>query len=210
MTPLRRFIILAAFVFAYAGVGAAQKERYCEVPPPSPFKHNALIATRYDSAAKRMKTTLRHPRLLGKPDNGLYLYASFFHQDPRLQTRPSVDVLFISISRELKYRNSHELTILTDGQRWPAAAPLQYSSGTNGEGLKVETTKVTLPFESLARLIRARRVSARLGPTEFELTHNHLEALRELAMLMGPQKNSNTTAPQLQTRARTVGAASRN
>ena len=50
----------------------------------------------------------------------------------------------------------------------------------------METTRVTLTYESLINLIQARRVSAQLGMTKFELTNNHLEALRELANMMVP------------------------
>ncbi|MBA2731412.1 MAG: hypothetical protein H0U54_00830 [Acidobacteria bacterium] len=43
-----------------------------------------------------------------------------------------------------------------------------------------------MTYATLLNLIKARRVTARLGATEFQLSNNHLESLREIAMLMAP------------------------
>ncbi len=70
LIPLWRITLLAIFIFACALSGFAQK-RYCQVPPPSPFKHNALIVTRLDKPTKRMKVVLEHPVSLGHAGEAL-------------------------------------------------------------------------------------------------------------------------------------------
>ena len=199
-TPLSRITLLVALVLACALSGFAQK-RYCQVPPPSPFKHNALIVTRYDKQAKRMKTVLEHPLSLSQQGDAVYLYASFFYSDPKLRTRPTLEIAFISVSKERKYRDSHDLSILTDGVRAPFIAPVQYQSGKGEGGHVQEVMKATLSYESLINLVRARRVTAQIDATSFELTGNHLESLREIASLMVPQERDLILASRFGNRA---------
>ena len=181
MISLKRIPLLLAIFLIFSATGFAQK--YCTVAPPSPFKHKALIETSYDQRARRMKTTLEHPNDLG---NGLYLYASFFYQDSRLRSTPTIDIFFISAAKQPKYRDSHNLNIIADGNAWPFNGVAQYFTEDGPKGITIEKTKITLTYASLLSLIKARRVTARLGATEFHLSNNHLESLREIAMLMAP------------------------
>jgi hypothetical protein len=181
MNPLKRIPLLAAIILTFTIPGLAQK--FCTVAPPSPFKHSALIVTSYDQRAHRMKTTLEHPNVLG---NGLHLYASFFYQDLRLRTGPSIDIFFIAASKKPIYREAHNLLFTADGSLLPLSATTQYFTEDGPKGTTLEKTKITLSYSDLLTLLKARRVRARLGATEFELTSNHLESLREIAMLMAP------------------------
>jgi hypothetical protein len=186
MIPLKRIPLLLAIFLTFPITGLAQK--FCTVAPPSPFKHNALIVTSYDQRAHRMKTTLEHPNALG---NGLHLYASFFYQDPRLSSAPTIDIFFINASKKPAYRDSHNLSLMADGNAWPLNGAAQYYLEDGPKGMTVEKTKITLTYTSLLSLIKSRRVTARLGATEFQLTNNHLESLREIAMLMAPAPSRN-------------------
>jgi hypothetical protein len=181
MIPLKRIPLLAAIILTFSSTGLAQK--FCTVAPPSPFKHNALIVTSYDQRARRMKTTLEHPGALG---NGLHLYASFYYQDLRLRTAPMIDIFFVAASKKPVYKQSHDLSLLADGSLWPLAGGTQYFTEDGPKGTTLEKTKITLTYADLLALLKARRVRARLGATEFELSNNHLESLREIAMLMAP------------------------
>jgi hypothetical protein len=205
MTPLRRIALLAAFILICTATGFAQKG-YCEVPPPSPFKHNALIVTRFDKPTKRMKTVLEHPLSLGHgAEDALYLYASFFYPDPRLRAKPMLDIHFISISKEPKYRNSHDVMILANGMRVPViGSTAQYQSGKVENGLVREVIRTSVTYDTLFNLIVAKRVTAQLSSTQFELTANHLESLREIASLMVPQERGMILASRLGSRPRQV------
>lgn len=187
MIPLKRIPLLAAIILTFTATTYAQK--FCTVAPPSPFKHNALIVTSYDQRARRMKTTLEHPNAL---NNGLHLYASFYYQDPRLRTLPTVDIFFIAASKKPIYRQAHELNFTADGNLWPLNTAPQYFTEDGPKGTTLEKTRITLSYPDLVKLLKSRRVRARLGATEFELTNNHLESLREIAMLMAPPTLSRT------------------
>ena len=191
MRHFSRTILSCALLICWSGLALpVQKKRYCPEPPPSPFKHNALIVTKYDGAVDRMRTTLEHPRVLGREHEGLYLSASFLHQDPNRPVSPSIELVFISTSKEFRYRDSHDFTILSDGRQWSSDRAPQYYTETDENGIILEATKVTLTLDALLGVIKAKKVEAKLGTTQFEITFNHLEALRELASLMTPQANA--------------------
>lgn len=162
------------------------QKRACPKPPPSPYKHDALITTTYDKVADKMRTTLEHPRILGKEGDRVYLSASFTHEDPRRPVRPSIEITLIAVSVKPRYEKAHDLTILTDGKRWMPAGAAQYRAQTNSSGSVFEATKVTLTYDDLLGIIKAKIVEARLGLDNFQLSENHLESLRELASLITP------------------------
>ncbi len=164
----------------------AQHKRLCAVPPPSPFKHSAQIVTSFDPSAQGMRTTLQHPRIIGREGAGLYLSATFLYQDPKRSTQPALDMIFVSSSRDFRYRQAHDLSILCDGKRTAYIGTVRYQSRTDEQGMALEATTITITYDELLNITRARKVVARLGQSEFELTNNHLESLRELASLMMP------------------------
>lgn len=185
-----RHITICLLCLTIAAAGSsfclAQNKRLCPVPPPSPFKHSAQIVTSFDPSADRMRTTLEHPRVLGKEGAGVYLSATFLHHDTRRPAPAIVDIIFISSSPEFKFRQTHDLVIICDGKRAPVIGAARYRSQTNAQGAALEATSITLSYDELRNMTRARKVIARIGQSEFELTNNHLESLRELASLMMP------------------------
>ena len=182
MIPLKRIPLLLGLFLFFTSTGYAQK--FCTVAPPSPYKHNALIVTSYDQRARRMKTTLEHPNDLG---DGLHMAASFFYTDPRTRSTPMIDLIFVAASKHPRFREAHDLSLRPEGNSaWTFSGPAQYSTDDGPKGTKLERNKITLSYTDLLNLTKARRVRVRLGATEFELSNNHLEALREVASLMAP------------------------
>ena len=163
-----------------------KQKRFCPVPPPSPFKHSGRIVTSFDRNGGGMRTTLEHPRSLGKGAEELYLAASFVHQDPRRPTTPTVELVLVSSSPVTRYRDAHSLVFFCDGQQRAFNQKVSYKSQTGADGMALEATRINLPYADVVSLTRSRKVTARLGATEVELTNNHLEALRELVSLMAP------------------------
>jgi hypothetical protein len=164
------------------------QKRACPVPPPSPFKHIGEIATRLDKSTDSMRTTLEYPRPLVRGADTLYLSAAFTHHDPHQSVAPTLELSFISHSAVEKFRDSHEVALLLDGTLRSFAGKTIYQSRSKGGG-SIEAAKIRLSFHDLQDMVRARRVVARLGTKEFELSHEHLEALREMASLMAPSSN---------------------
>ncbi len=177
-------VTLCSLLSLFGGAAVTAQKRSCPAPPPSPFKHSGQIVTSFDPSANGMRTTLKHPRPLSGAQSGLYLGASFVHQNTKWAASRSVELFLLSSSKEYRYRDAHELTLLRDGKPIAFAAP-GYQSSVDGHGMVVEVLRVRLSLEDLASLTGARRVRTKVGAEEFELTTNHLEALRELVSLMG-------------------------
>ena len=164
---------------------AAAQKRACPVPPPSPFKHNGRIVTSYDRATRGMRTTMTHPRLLGPSGAGYYLVASFAHQNPQRPTRLTMELVFVSAGKQPP--GAGPISFVADGREFPLyGTSAQFQSVSDGQGASHQAARVSLPLDTVTNLLRARKVSARLGADSIELTHNHLEALRELASLLTP------------------------
>ena len=132
-----------------------------------------------------MRTTLEHPRPLGGSHEAIFITASFIHQDPRRGVRPTVELALVSALRAQKYRDSHGVVLVGDGKPVPLSTAARYQSRPGDQGRVFEVFKLTLSADDLAGVTGARKVTARVGGEEFELTQNHLEALREMASLMG-------------------------
>jgi hypothetical protein len=181
MIPLKRIPLLVGLIVSFTATGFAQK--FCTVAPPSPFHHSGQIVTSLDEAAGRMKTTLEHPQTVG---NGIYLAASFFYQDRRLRTPPTISIFFISASKHPKFGDSHNLSIAADDAELAHGMRTNYFTEKGEKGLTIEKTVITLSYEQLVSLTKSNRVTAQLGDTQIVLTNNHLEALREIASLMVP------------------------
>jgi hypothetical protein len=181
MKTSTRLTLPLLLLFVFVPAAAAQKQRACPAPPPSPFKHNGQIVTRYDRATRGMRTTMTHPRLAGD----YYLVASFAHQNPARPTRLMMELVFVSAGKSAP--GSGPVSFTADGREFPLyGTSAQFQTVSDGGGLSHEAARVALPLDTVTTLLRARKVSARLGGTEVELTHNHLEALRELASLLSP------------------------
>ncbi len=179
-----RLVLSILLLSALSVTALPQKQkRFCPVPPPSPFKHSGSIVTSFDRAAGGMRTTLEHPRSLGKGAEELYLAASFVHQR---STTPTIELVLVSSSPVVRYRDAHSLVFFCDGQQRVFNQKVSYKSQAGAGGTALEATRISLSYTDAVSLTRSRKVSARLGATDVEFTNNHLEALRELVSLMAP------------------------
>lgn len=187
-----RLLLLCIIILGAASSAAtiAQSRRACPTPPPSPYRHNALIATRFDRAAGGMRTVLEHPRALqaASARGAFFLAASFMHTGWSAQ--PSVELTFLSVASAAHHRNSYALTIFINNNATRFAPP-RYTTATR-DGETYEVVRTTLTYRNLVEITAARNVRVRVGASEFALTENHLEALRELASLMRPASRTAT------------------
>lgn len=175
-----RLLLSAVLLSALAPAAYAQKKTLCPKPPPSPFKHSGRIVTSIERGGAR--TTLQHPQALG--GGALYMGASFVHTDPRRPSVPTLDLLLYAPAQPAgvaAVNGGESLALVYDGQ------PLVLGSRVNFRAQGgTQAARLTLTYADVAKLTRARKVSARVGAAEYALTHNHLEALRELVSQMAP------------------------
>lgn len=171
-------ILSVALLTALAPATHAQKKALCPKPPPSPYKHSGRIVTRLEGAGAR--TTLEHPHALGRGPAALRWGASFLHMDPRRAVLPTLELVLFSQAPGVRL-DVGGLTFVHDGQPLVVGHDVSFREQDRGDA-----ARVTLSYTDVLKLTRARRVAARLGGVEYEFTHNHLEALRELVSQMAP------------------------
>ena len=182
---LRSRLFFVTLLFALLTSAAFAQKRMCPKPPPSPFKHDGQIVTSFDGRAGGMRTTLEHPRTLGKGTDLFYLAATFMHQDPRRPGAPTLDLILVSATPAARLRAGAAPVFVLDGQPRYMNQNVSYRSQSDNRG---ET------LADAAALTHARTVVARIGGVEVELTNNHLEALREMVSLMAPSPSRWQTA----------------
>lgn len=185
-----KFLLCALLIAcAYVSASAQQQQKACPVPPPSPYKHTAYIATRYDEATNAMRTVLEHPVTLGDKAQPLYLFASFAYPNAARQTdktRTIVNLALVSVAPVARFDHAHDLRVYVDGREQVRLSPEQYRAETSDANQAIEWTQISLSAQSLRELAKASHVEFALNGERHKLTKNHLEALRELASLMRP------------------------
>jgi hypothetical protein len=181
MRSVSRFLLSTLLLTTLAATAFPQK-RMCPKPPPSPFKHDGAIVTTFDSRAGGMRTTLEHPRALGKGLEAYYLAASFMHQSAKRPGTPTLDLVIYTASPASPLQTGQGLVLVLDGQPRPFTREASYRSQPGGGN----AVRLTLSYADASALTHARKVAAQFGGAEIELTNNHLEALRELVSLLAP------------------------
>jgi len=194
---LRSRLFFVTLLFALLTSAAFAQKRMCPKPPPSPFKHDGQIVTSFDGRAGGMRTTLEHPRTLGKGTDLFYLAATFMHQDPRRPGAPTLDLILVSATPAARLRAGAAPVFVLDGQPRYMNQNVSYRSQSDNRGETLDSARITLSYADAAALTHARTVVARVGGVEVELTNNHLEALREIVSLMAPSPSRWQTANAL-------------
>ncbi len=109
---------------------------------------------------------------------------AFYTYEGKLFVRPkAIGMIFRSVSApENRWENSarKDLEIIADDKTW-AIPNVQVLDSRPGGSSLTESLGVSLPYETFVALANAKRVKMRLGDRTFELTKQHLDALRNLA-----------------------------
>ncbi|MCA1621103.1 MAG: hypothetical protein LC795_17715 [Acidobacteria bacterium] len=189
MSASSRLVLSAALLILLAATAFPQK-RLCPKPPPSPFKHDGEIVTTFDSRAGGMRTTLEHPRSLGRGADAYYLAASFMHQNTKRPGTPTLDLVIYSPSPASRLEAGRQLVLVLDGRPRPFGANAGFRAPSGGGG----AVRLSLSYADASALAHARKVAAQIGGAEVELTNNHLEALREMVSLLAPSPGRWQTA----------------
>jgi hypothetical protein len=180
MRTFYRLLLSAALLTLLAATAFPQK-RLCPKPPPSPFKHDGEIVTSFDSRAGGMRTTLQHPRAIGKGTELYYLAASFMHQSTKRPGTPRLE-LVLHTNSPAATPQAGGVSLLLDGQ----ARPFAQNASFRAQPGRGNAVRLTLSYADLSALTQSRNAAVQLGGTRLELTHNHLESLREVLSLLAP------------------------
>ena len=194
-----RFICSLAVVLTCAALGFAQG---AAPALPRVFADDGKIETSYDEVKDTTTARLNPMQVYGESlvssnyvgDDGARFYASFTYPGRTSSAPPKrVLITLISTSEDWKYRDSRKLTALVDGKHLKIG-PLEYApsfavrapaDSISADSVSQEVA-ISLPYKTFLRIAYGKKVKIRMGPREFRLEGNHLEALRELAGRMAP------------------------
>lgn len=195
----RRVMLSLAVVLTCAALGSAQGAG--PAPPRLPA-HDGKIETSYDEVKDATTVRLNPMQVYGEPlassnyvgDDGARFYASFTYPGRTLSAPPKrVLITLISTSEDWKYAASLKLIAVVDGKRLKIG-PLEYAPSfavkAPADSTSADTVSqkiaISLPYKTFLRIANGKKVRIRMGPREFRLEENHLEALRDLAGRMAP------------------------
>jgi hypothetical protein len=181
MRQVSRLILSAALLTLLAATAFPQK-RLCPKPPPSPFKHDGEIVTSFDSRAGGMRTTLQHPRAITSGTELYYLAASFMHQNTKRPGTPALELVLYTTVPPAQPSSAGSVSVVLDGQARTFAQNAGFRSQPGGG----RAVRLTLSYADLAALTQSRNASVQLAGSRLQLTHNHLESLREMLSLLAP------------------------
>lgn len=194
-----RFILTLAIVMGCATFQLGQDAHQTQ---QRIVAHNAQIETSYDQIKKLTTVSLIPMQVYGKAlissqyvgrDQASFS-ASFTHVGRTLRAQPK-RVLFslTSTSHDWKYSDFRKLSALVDGRRLNLG-PMEHvpsftvraSANANSDDYISQGIDISVPYKTFLRIANGEKVRIRMGPREFNLTKNHLEALRDLAVRMVP------------------------
>ena len=194
-----RFILSFAVVITCATLGLAQDAR---PTLQRVFTHNGKIETSYDQVKDITTVRLNPMQVYGEPlasrnyvgGDEARFYASFTYSGRTLSAQPK-RVLFslISTSEDWKYTDFRKPTALVDGKRLELG-PLEHvpsftvnaPANSNSDDYIRQEIAISLPYQTFLQIAKGKKVQIRMGPREFKLEKNHLEALRDLASRIVP------------------------
>ncbi|HEX8351979.1 MAG TPA: hypothetical protein VF611_03585 [Pyrinomonadaceae bacterium] len=183
-------LLLSALLLTTLSATAFPQKRMCPKPPPSPFKHDGEIVTSFDSRAGGMRTTLEHPRTIGKGADAYHLAASFMHQNTKRPGTPTLELVIYTASPASRLQAGQELVLVLDGRPRPFSRNASHRAQPGGG----KAVRLSLSYADASALAHARKVAAQFGGGEVELSNNHLEALREMVSLLAPSPGRWQTA----------------
>src|SRR6266511_2182855 len=194
-----RFVLTLAIVTTWATFGLPQDGN---TTPQRIFTHDREIETSYDQVKEITTVRLNPMQVYGEPlassnyigGDEARFNASFTYPGRTLRAQPK-RVLFslVSTSEDWKYTDSRKLTALVDGKRLklgpqehvPSFTVNAFANANTGDYIS-QGIAVSLPYKTFLRIANGKKVQIRMGPREFGLEKNHLEALRSLATWMVP------------------------
>jgi hypothetical protein len=192
-----RLIMTLAIISACATLEVAQAAGAMLQSAP-----NGKVETSYDQVKEITTVRLNPMQVYGEPlassqyvgGDEASFDASFSYSGQTLRAQPK-RILFslTSTSQNWKYTDFPKLTALVDGKLLNLG-PLEQlpsfsvnpSANTNSDDYISQGITVSLTYKTFLRIANGNKVQIRMGPRQFDLVGNHLEALRYLATRMVP------------------------
>lgn len=172
---------------------------YAPLPPPT----TPSSATAVESGGQLNVFLNNDLTLVRKTGRTLVLSPSFITRARPAEPPPAVTLRFTIFSNKDACPGACILVINADGSHvlesaakgtfstgWTRekvpGSTIKLSDGQVAETLTAETLTTQIPYSTFIEIISARRVILSLGPDKVELTHDQIEAMREMNRRIAP------------------------
>jgi hypothetical protein len=200
---LRAVTLLVLLSFSpYAALGkpsqsaSSSKTPPLSIPKARKFDHNETITVAYDKFENYTSATMdpMMPLTVLSADHDLReldFSAFYFCLGEKLHAPDKVTLQFVAHSSEPWYRDHvRGLVLLVDGKRL-TLGNTEWRRGDIVTGIAYESLAVAVSLKDFITTVNAKRVEGQLGGTEFALSRENLEALRDLASRMNETESAN-------------------
>jgi hypothetical protein len=154
------------------------------IPARGQFKHTYEITEVFDRFTSKTVVSLapKQAELRRGPNN----ISAFFSYVGTTPTVPSSVLLgLVQVADTWEYLRCYSLTWLLDGRN--TLNPKTEHTGEVGSGFVVEGIASSVAIDDFLQILRAKKVEGKLCNTEFALSNEQMEALRDFASRMRPK-----------------------
>jgi hypothetical protein len=187
-TFLRVLSCLCLLLLPSAFCVAQEKVEISTNPPPMMprwpvVKEVGRAKVLYNERGNKTIVQTAQLQVHGDRDSDIMFQAGFEVSGKEITKPSDVTLSFFSVARERTYADNRALKILIDGKEALASVARYERGNTNGEVFLITVTQ-GISYELFLRLINAKSVKVRIGPTEFDLKGNNLDALKDLQRIL--------------------------
>jgi hypothetical protein len=196
---MSKVVLILLLLTTAAICSPAQSHDSLQPPPKENYKYDGKIITTYDKAKDETQVAIQlmsvkdieDPRPLLEDnaehpvDRSWLGFTVFFTYPGQSVTTPKeVSIGFLYDVLEPKHFEGHVLTAKIDGEKTTfGKMEVLNTKIINRKWARYtrSTLELVVPYEQLLRLANAKKVRLTLGSFEFNLSKDHLEAIRDLA-----------------------------
>lgn len=200
-----KILLLSLLLLCGAAVASAQTAAL-QPPPKRNYKYDGKIVTNFDKEKGETVVLIQLMRIKDVEDprpvwedtpanprqlDTLEMTMFFSYPGQTLVTPKYVSVGFLYLALDPERYRNHALRAKIDGV-WVELGKMDVlrTQEVSARGAYKRYTRraleMTIPYEQFLALANARKVKMQLGGVEFDLSRDHLEAIRDLASRTAP------------------------
>ena len=171
-------ILLVLFLFLAAGAIAQE--------PSSKFKHDGKIEVLFDEKKNETTIRLNEMKIFESESETLSIIVVGSFEGKKQTGSPS-ELLFVlnASSKQRRYQIEPQITVTADGEVIRTRQMKNYGA-RNDKGQIIEPLLTMMPYEIVVKMANAKKVTLKIGTTDYEMTANNLEALRDVVSRLAP------------------------
>ena len=167
-------------------------------PPKRKFRHDSKVETSFDKSKNETFVYLRmmpvNDLFIKEPSfphapillaGGMRLSVFYYYPGKTQATPQRVNLGFQLGYPDLQNLSDYTLVVKADDQLINLGAMNRLTSDPSKSAHEYVTVESALPYDTFLLIANAKKVEMQVGIINFELTENHLEAIRDLASRTG-------------------------